>query len=85
MTDKKLIVFLLIISGIIMSILFYIPVLSKVIDNDFVRSRGYPNMDTILLLMPRFFEQVLSERWFLLVPSGIGFLFLVFEVKKQKP
>lgn len=82
--DRNLIISLLIIFGIILSILFYTPIIDKVLGNDFVKSRGYPNFDTISSLMPQFFARIFSGRWLLVFPSIAGFLFLIVSEKENK-
>ena len=69
--------------GCAVAILCYTPVLSNVLDNDYVRTSGFLNFQTLLTLMPRVFTHFLSGRWMLLISALFGVTLLIHEMRRS--
>ncbi len=72
--DREIKLAIMIMSGISIATIWYIPILPKVIDNNMTRTSGMPNLSTLTELMPAFLGHLISRRWLLLLPVLYGLM-----------
>lgn len=70
--------------GCAIAALCYMPVLSDVLDNGYVRTSGFLNVQTLSVLMPRVLTHFLSGRWILLIPALFGMIVLIREARRSQ-
>ena len=73
-TNREIKLAIMIMSGIAIATIWYIPILPKVIDNNMTRTSGMPNLSTLTELMPAFFRHLISKRFLLLLPVLYGLM-----------
>jgi len=81
-SNREIELAVMVVSGIAVATVWYIPILPKVIDNNMTRTSGMPNLSTITELMPAFLGHLISKRWLLLLPVLYG-LIKIFRDKNQ--
>ncbi|MGC9038121.1 MAG: glycosyltransferase family 39 protein [Roseiflexus sp.] len=70
--------------GCAIATLCYMPVLSDVMNNEYVQTSSFLNIQTLLTLMPRVFKHFLSGRWILLILALFGVTLLVHDIRRSR-
>lgn len=81
---KFLYIVIALISGVITSILFYIPVWKNVINNRFVKSQGLFHSEILLEIFPKVIYYFISARYLIIAIILIGIILNYKEIKSQK-
>ena len=82
--DYPMRIIYLICGSILLALLFYLPVISQVINNEYVVSHGLFHLKTITQLMPQTFSYFVFGKWWIIPFVAIGFYAAIKSQGKEK-